>query len=274
MNIFSGTQVPAWLANAARPVQPEAAGNLVGTALGGGLNAIADKTSFREGVATGRLNQQDPMWVLKAKQAEATTAGTRTLAAARWLEADKKVQESEWLNSSLERIQGWTPDQPIPPGLDPKVAAYAIKERTAKVNADLKTKDLERKVIEANTKADAAHQRAVTQQEQFNRTLASREEQFNQKIVANERLDGIKARYATELEQLRQQGYKDRMGKVLTREEYINRHQKTVTDMILGDLTPEERVGAAVKLLSDQYDNISKTEPTNSVRVLSITPAP
>jgi len=202
---------------------------------------------------------------LKAKQAEATTAGTRTLAAARWLEADKKVQESEWLNASLEKVQGWTPEMPLPTGLHPKVAAYTVRERTAAVTADLKAKDMENKIAAAQTKAELESQRVAIASERLGldrQKLASQQEQFEQKVVAEERLAGIKARYATELEQLRQQGYKDRMGKVLTREEYINRHQKTVTDMILDDLTPEERVGAAVKLLSDQYDNIPKTGAT------------
>lgn len=88
-DIFN-VEPPRWLQSIARPIDTKLTGQTIGMALGAGMNAIADDTSYREGIATARLNAADPMWKAKWELAQ----DAEMIRKADWL---AKAESYHWL---------------------------------------------------------------------------------------------------------------------------------------------------------------------------------
>jgi len=253
-------------------------GSLIGTALGGGVNALREGKPFAEGFAEARMNQQDPMWRLKAKLGEAQIANLASEAEARWMVADQKVKESDWMIESANALTDWTPDKPVPGGLDPRTAAVAGRARATYLATDLKNRDLEVKAAEAENRMKAREESvglAAQRVELGKERLAWDQQKFVQAQEAETRLENLKQQGRIDLEKLRQLSRTDARGKVLTRQEYINRHLNNAWKMLMDTSDTTVTLRDAQKVLSDAYDALSvmpttpigPTTGTTNVRV-------
>lgn len=130
-------QIPGWLQTRAVRTEDPGWGNTLGTALAGGVRALTEREpdggakNFFNAYQEARAAQQDPMWDLKAKHLQAQTKSLETFASAKWMEADRKIKQLDWMQQSMEVTKDWTPKDPIPVGLEPRVSnsLVAIKRQ-------------------------------------------------------------------------------------------------------------------------------------------------
>ena len=120
-NIFGGTEPPRWLQERAlRPIPNF--GSIAGTALAGGLLSLTAgkdengqdvKKSFLQGIGEARMNQQDPMWMLKAQTERAAIASRMAAAenaySAAWLREKNAV---DWMADvpAITKIMSLSPE--------------------------------------------------------------------------------------------------------------------------------------------------------------------
>ena len=119
-NIFGNTDPPRWLQERAlRPVPNF--GSIAGTALAGGLLSLTAgkdeegrdvKKSFLQGVGEARMNQQDPMWMLKAKALDYQIANNNARTTATWEGLGLRQQEASNWAQDIPKLSEWM-SQPI-----------------------------------------------------------------------------------------------------------------------------------------------------------------
>ena len=120
-SIFEGTSPPAWLV-AQEQQTPGELGSIAGTALGGLLNSIqrdpnapatdpntgeapswlSSRLGLKGGLAEARMNQQDPMWKLKAQQVQTSV----------WNNVAQLEATHQRLKSQEDESRAWATDLP------------------------------------------------------------------------------------------------------------------------------------------------------------------
>ena len=119
-DIFS-VEPPRWLQEIARPIDSRLTGQVAGTMLGGGINALADGTSFGQGFQEGRLAQQDPLWKLSAAAKQAQVAGAIAQAeSAHWLANERKQKYLNWEEDLRTGVLDYVADPNADPSNPPR----------------------------------------------------------------------------------------------------------------------------------------------------------
>ena len=119
-DIFGGAQMPAWLANLAKPTDPELTGHVIGTALGAGLNAIerdpnspdGERKGFKEGIAEARMNQSNPMWRLQAAQTQSAMMARAAQAESAYALANERINETKAWMQDAPKLSPWLTARP------------------------------------------------------------------------------------------------------------------------------------------------------------------
>jgi len=104
-NIFAGTEPPRWLTDIAKPIDSALLGQTAGMALAGGWLSASEGKPFSEGLAEARLNQQDPLWKLKAAQTQAQTKNAIAQYESKWRDIQFQDRDtSAWMNEDLPAL--------------------------------------------------------------------------------------------------------------------------------------------------------------------------
>lgn len=162
-NIFSGTEVPQWLQNIARPADTDVAAKVIGTGLGGLFNAARDakytqdradaqeavgqpaqetKTWLQEipqGLAEARLNLMDPLWKVKLAQQGAQIKQHQAAAQVALQHADLMAHNAQNETDDAPIFSDWVksiaadPTTPPPVGLKSQKYNQMVDQTMLKV---------------------------------------------------------------------------------------------------------------------------------------------
>jgi hypothetical protein len=153
-DIFGGVEPPAWLSRIAQPADTGVASQVVGTIVGGLVNAVGDSISaakkknaeadvresigqpsedrtswlgqlpshLKGGLFEARMNMADPFWEIKKRQAELNIAHTGAQTANLLMEIDERKQgivmdqhDRSEMSEWLKRYPTWESRQSAPP---------------------------------------------------------------------------------------------------------------------------------------------------------------
>lgn len=148
-DIFGGTQPPAWLTEVAtRNAEHGQWGQLAGTLAGGLLNSFqrdkvpvmdpetgqptgetktGDRIGFLRGLTEARMNQADPMWKLKATQAQVNTLSTMAQTESAYALANERKQELRAWMQDVPSITPWLSMSPEQRKESPAPSVSSIK---------------------------------------------------------------------------------------------------------------------------------------------------
>lgn len=126
MSIFE-VEPPRWLQDLTRPVEPGETGKIFGNLIGGigaavrrskEKNDSGEQTNWLKelpaGIRDSEMDFADPMWRLKAQEAQLNIAGQKLQMDMRQQNLDLEKQHATWMNHDVQTFPQWMKNHPTP----------------------------------------------------------------------------------------------------------------------------------------------------------------